>query len=163
MPQTAKTAVFALDFFSDRSAMEELLGARVLSAATRPRRGFAAQLVRDFLMAGFDASGCDSDFFPCTGAWNSPVCRVSSARCCGIEAHGEAAIVRKQPALASALRLAATPPLWPRLSLTALARCQPASSADAGETEKAACAAAAQQWRQSHGWSCGVGGGGACF
>ena len=74
-----------------------------------------------------------------------------------------AAIVRKQPALASALRPATTPPLWPRLSLTALARCQPASSADAGETEKAACAAAAQQWRQSHGWSCGVGGGGACF
>ena len=53
--------------------MEELLGARVLSAATRPRRGFAAQLRRDFFMAGFDASGCGSDFFPCTGAWNSPV------------------------------------------------------------------------------------------
>ena len=47
-------------------------------------------------------------FFPCTGVWNSLVCRVSSARRCGIEAHGEAAIVRKQPALASALRLAAT-------------------------------------------------------
>ena len=75
--------------------MEELLGARVLSAATQPLRDFAAELRREFLMAGVDAIGCGSDFFPCTGAWNSQVCRVSPARRCSVEAHGEAAITRR--------------------------------------------------------------------
>ena len=73
-----KGPVFALDFFSDSSAMEELLGARVLSAATQPLRDFAAELRREFLMAGVDAIGCGCEYFPCRGAWYSLVCRLSS-------------------------------------------------------------------------------------
>ena len=51
--------------------MEELLGARVLSAATQPLRDFAAELRREFLMAGFEAIGSGCEYFPCTGAWYS--------------------------------------------------------------------------------------------
>ena len=111
--------------------MEELLGARVLSAATQPLRDFAAELRREFLMAGVDAIGCGCEYFPCRGAWYSLVCRLSSSCCCSVESHGEAAMTRRQPTRAAALRAAATSPLWPSLDLTTLACCHAASSADA--------------------------------
>ena len=111
--------------------MEELLGARVASAATQPLRDFAAVLRREFLMAGFEAIDCSCEYFPCRGAWYSLVCRLSSSCCCSVESHGEAAMTRRQPARAAALRAAATSPLWPSLDLTTLACCHAASSADA--------------------------------
>ena len=77
--------------------MEELLGARVLSAATQPLRDFAAVLRREFLMAGFEAIDCSCEYFPCRGAWYSLVCRLSSSCCCSVESHGEAAMDVLQP------------------------------------------------------------------
>jgi len=76
------------------------------------------------LMADFDAIGIRSDFFPCTGVWNSLVHRVGSSRRCSVKAHGEAVIMRRRAALASALRTAATFPLWLRLNPSTLALCQ---------------------------------------
>ena len=67
-------------------------------------------------MADFDAIGSRSDFFPCTGVWNSLVHHVGSSRRCSVKAHGEAVIMRRRAALASALRTAATFPLWLRLN-----------------------------------------------
>ena len=75
-------------------------------------------------MADFDAIGIRSDFFPCTGVWNSLVHRVGSSRRCSVKAHGEAVIMRRRAALASALRTAATFPLWLRLNPSTLALCQ---------------------------------------
>ena len=75
-------------------------------------------------MADFDAIGIRSDFFPCTGVWNSLVHRVGSSRRCSVKAHGEAIIMRRRAALASALRTAATFPLWLRLNPSTLALCQ---------------------------------------
>ena len=102
-----------------------------LSAATQPLRDFAAELRREFLMAGFEAIGCSCEFFPCRVPWHSLVCRLSSSCCCSVESHGEAAMTRRQPTRAAALRVAATSPLWPSLDLTTLACCHAASSADA--------------------------------
>ena len=45
--------------------MEELLGARVASAATQPLRDFAPELRREFLMTGFEVIGCSCEYFPC--------------------------------------------------------------------------------------------------
>ena len=67
-------------------------------------------------MAGFDAIGSRSDFFPCTGVWNLLVRHVGSSRRCSIKAHGEVVIMRRRAALASALRTAATFPLWLHLN-----------------------------------------------
>jgi hypothetical protein len=53
-------------------------------------------------MAGFDAIGSRSDFFSCTGVWNSLVRHVGSSRRCSVKAHGEAVMMRRRAALASA-------------------------------------------------------------
>ena len=55
-----------------------------LSAATQPLRDFAAELRREFLMAGFEAIGSGCEYFPCTGAWYSLMCRFSSSCCCSV-------------------------------------------------------------------------------
>ena len=120
----------ALDFFSDRShgrAARSSLGSQ---QRLDRMRGFAAESRRDFFMAGFDAIGSCSNFFPWTGAWYSLMCQMSSSCCCSVEWHGEAAMTRRQPARAAALRAAAISPLWPSLDLTTLAWCHPASAAD---------------------------------
>ena len=86
---------------------------------------------RDFLMAGLEAIGCGREYFPCTDAWNSLVCCVSSSCRCRVEVHGETATTRRTLGIEAALRAAAISPLWSSLDLTSLACCHPASSADA--------------------------------
>ena len=82
-------------------------------------------------MAGLEAIGCGHEYFPCTDAWNSLVCCVSSSCRCRVEVHGEAATMRRTLGIEAALRAAAISPLWSSLDLTTLACCHPASSADA--------------------------------
>ena len=134
-----------------------------LSAATQPLRDFAAELRREFLMAGFEAIDCGCEYFPCTGAWYSLVCRLSSSCCCSIESHGEAAMTRRQPARAAALHAAAISPPWLSLDLTTLACCHPASADALRGQGLCSWPAAAQRWHQSLGCSCGIGGSGPCL
>ena len=119
MPEPDRTRAGPLDFFriGDHAAKKKSSSQLSwLSAATQPQRDFAAELRREFLMAGFDAIGSRFDFFPCTGVWNLLVRHVGSSRRCSIKAHGEVVIMRRRAALASALRTAATFPLWLRLN-----------------------------------------------
>ena len=64
--------------------------------------------------------------------------RVSSSRCCSGKSHGKAAIMRRQPARASFLRVSASSPLSVRLNLTSLALCHLASSSTARENGRLA-------------------------
>lgn len=70
--------------------------------------------------------------------WHLLVCRVSSSRCCSGKSHGKAAIMRRQPARASFLRVSASSPLSVRLNLTSLALCHLASSSTARENGRLA-------------------------
>ena len=90
------------------------------------------------MIASVDGNGCGCDFFSCTGVWHLLVCRVSSSRCCSGKSHGKAAIMRRQPARASFLRVSASSPLSVRLNLTSLALCHLASSSTAQENGRLA-------------------------
>ena len=53
-------------------------------------------------MAGFDAIGCGSNFFPWTGAWYWLVGRVAPRAAAAVEAHGQVAIACRWHGLAPA-------------------------------------------------------------
>ena len=158
MPQPDRTRAVCRFLSDSRRCGQEKSSSQLawLRAAPQPLHGFAAELRRDFLMAGIDAIGSRSDFVPCTGVWNSLVHHVGSSRRCSVKAHGEAVIMRRRAALASALRTAATFPLWLRLN--------PSTPALSTPRKDRACidACCSEQWHQL-GWPCGVEGGGPCL